>query len=482
MNVLKPSPSIFSLRQLPIGEAAPALAWIAIVSFTLFSMVGAFVGLGKVLNYAVPAGALAVGFFLYIRYPLLYIEFVWWVWFLAPLVRRFVDYRSGFTNPSPILLAPYMVTLPTAITCLRSLPKLHLEGGLPFILALVGVSYSTLIGLVNAPLSSVVLALLAWLAPILFGCHLFIQWRDYPFYRQSFKRTFFWCVLLAGSYGIYQYIVAPEWDRFWVTNMIDQLGIVTFGTAEPQGMRVWSTMHGPLIFAACMSAGLLLLLSQTEPLANIATVVGFLAFLLSQVRTSWLGWLVGMAIMLTSLKQSLQIRLIVIITVLAACIISLSMIEPFADVISTRTNTLTNLQEDNSALERQSTYQRVLNSSLTNFLGDGISKADGGDSGILEILMKLGWLGGICYMSGMIMLLVKPVQGNNFGKDVFAKTASAIALGLFAQIPFGAVMVELPGVILWGFLGMKLAAWRYHSSSKATASELMLSQPLDNRQ
>ena len=472
MNTLKRSPDLLTPRKPPVSKPSPVLVWVVVGGFTLFSLLGAFVGLGKVLNYAVPAGALLVGLFLYFRYPVLYVEFVWWVWFIAPLVRRFVDYRSGFTDPSPILLAPYLATLPTAITVLRVLPGLKRQGGLPFILAIVGVSYSSLIGIINAPLPSVTLALLAWLSPLIFGCHLFSQWKDYPLYRKSLQRTFFWCVLLVGSYGIYQYIVAPEWDRFWLTQVIDELGIVTFGTPEPQGMRVWGTMNGPLIFAASMSAGLLLLLSKTEPLANLATVVGFLAFLLSQVRTSWLGWLIGLAIMITSLKQSLQIRLIIIIGVLAACIISLAMIEPFSEVISTRTSTLTNVQEDNSAIERRRTYERVLTSSLTNFLGDGISKADGGDSGVLDILMKLGWLGGTFYVSGMILLLAKPLQGVTLDKDVFAKTSNAIAFGLFAQLPLGSVMVELPGVILWGFLGMKLAAWKYHFYQQTTYSDI----------
>lgn len=462
MNILKRSPNLATSWKLSNGEPSLAFTWIAIGLFTLISVLGAFAGLGKVLNYAVPIGSLLLGLFLYFRYPLLYVEFVWWVWFTAPLVRRLIDYRSGFTNPSPILLAPYMATLPTIVTLVQELPRVYRQGGLPFILAVIGVSYSALIGMINESLQSVLLALLAWLSPLTFGCYLFTQWQNYPLYCKSLKRTFFWCVLLVGSYGIYQYIVAPEWDRFWLTQLIDELGIVTFGTPEPQGMRVWGTMHGPLIFAASMSAGLLLLLSQTEPLANIATIVGFLSFLLSQVRTSWLGWLIGLAVLVTSLKQSLQIRLIVIITVLAVCIISLAMIEPFSEVISTRTSSLTNLQEDNSAIERTSSYKTALNSSLANFLGDGISKAAGSDSGLLDILVKLGWLGGIFYISGMILLLTKPLQGIGLDQDVFAKTANAIALGLFAQIPFGSVMIELPGVIFWGFLGMKLAAWRYY--------------------
>jgi hypothetical protein len=464
------------LRQLPTGAPSPVLAWIVIASFTLISVFGAFAGLGKLLNYIVPAGAFLVGLFLFFRYPILYVEFVWWVWFIAPLVRRFVDYRSGFTDPSPVLLAPYLATLPTTITVFRQLPRLNREGGLPFILAMAGVVYSFSIGILTAPLQSVLLSLLDWLTPLTFGCHLFTRWREYPLYRKSINRTFFWCVLLAGSYGIYQYIVAPEWDRFWLTQLIDELGIVTFGKPEPQGMRVWGTMHGPLIFAASMSAGLLLLLSQTKPLANIATVIGFLAFLLSQVRTSWLGLAVGLVLLVTSMKQSLQIRLIVIISILAGCIFSLAMIEPFSEVISTRTNTLTDLQGDTSAIERRQTYDRVLNDSLFNVLGNGLSKSDGADSGVLEILMKLGWIGGVFYGSGMILLLlIKPDQGSDFGKDVFAKTSNAIAFGLFAQLPFGGVMIALPGVILWGFLGIKLAAWKYHSSSKSTLPDFSTS-------
>lgn len=464
MNIPRRTTSLFSFQQLAIEEASPDLAWIVIGAFTLISVLGAFVGLGKILNYFVPAGALIVGIFLYFRYPIFYVEFVWWVWFIAPLVRRFVDYRSGFTNPSPVLLAPYLVTLPTTITVFRLLPGLKREGGLPFILAIAGIIYSFFIGLLNAPLQSVLLSFLDWFTPLTFGCHVFTHWREYPVYRKSLKRTFFWCVLLAGSYGLYQYIVAPEWDRFWLTHLLDELEIVTFGTPEPLGMRVWSTMHGPLIFAASMSAGLLLLLSQTEPLANIATVIGFLSFLLSQVRTSWLGLVVGLALLVTSLKQSFQIRLILIISVLAACVVSLAMVEPFSTVISTRTSTLVNLQEDTSAIERRETYERTLNASLTNLIGDGLSRASGGDSGALEILVKLGWIGGIPYIVGLLLLLTKPLEGVDFSKDIFAKTANAIAFGLFAQLPFGGVMVELPGIILWGFLGMKLAAWKYHSS------------------
>ena len=89
----------------------PAPAWIAILSLVLFSALCLVVHAGGVLRYAFPAGSLAVGTFLYWRYPLLYVGFTWWIWFLAAFVRRLVDVQAGWVDPSPVLLAPFFVTI-----------------------------------------------------------------------------------------------------------------------------------------------------------------------------------------------------------------------------------------------------------------------------------------------------------------------------------------------------------------------------------
>jgi hypothetical protein len=60
----------------------------------------------------------------------------------TPLVRRLADYRSGFTDPSPILLAPYLVALLTLITFLQNVPILKRQGGLPFVLSFIGLFYA----------------------------------------------------------------------------------------------------------------------------------------------------------------------------------------------------------------------------------------------------------------------------------------------------------------------------------------------------
>ena len=436
----------------------PAQAWMAILGLVLFTALCIVVGEGKILNLAFPAGAFAVGVLLYLRYPTIYVGFTWWICFLTPLVRRLADYRSGFTDPSPILLAPYLVILVTLATLWQHLPKTHRHGGLPFVLTFVGVFYGFLIGLIQGSPIKVTIALLDWLTPVLFGFYLFVNWRNYGSYRQNIQRTFVWAVLLTGVYGIYQYLVAPPWDRFWMINVNRN----SFGLPEPLGIRVWSTMNAPLVFAVVMMAGLLLLFSYKGPLRLPASGAGYLAFLLSLARTAWGGWFVGLLTLASSLKSSLQMRLIITMMVIAVCVVPLTTIEPFSEVIHSRLETLSNVEDDGSAQARMQIYEYWLDDALNNFQGMGIGNAPGVDSAILNLLLSLGWLGTIFYMGGMLLLLFELFQCSESRLDPFASTARAIALGIFFQLILGSVMIEIPGVVLWGFLGMGMAARKYY--------------------
>ncbi len=107
------------------------------------------------------------------------------------------------------MVAPYLVVLITTASVIKNLPRTLKDGGLPFILALIGVIYGLLVGLLyNQPIS-VIRGFLDWFTPIIFAFHLFINWRDYPSYGRNTQRVFVWAVLLIGAYGIYQFIFAP---------------------------------------------------------------------------------------------------------------------------------------------------------------------------------------------------------------------------------------------------------------------------------
>ena len=437
----------------------PQQAWMAILGLLLVTALCLAAGLGKVLNIIFPAGSFAVGLFLYLRYPILYVGFTWWVFFLTPFIRRVSDNRSGFTDPSPMLLAPPLVAMITIITFYRNLPKAHEQGSLPFVISAMGVFYGFLVGLINGLPVPAIVSLMAWVSPILFGFHLFVNWRDYPSYRQNIQRTFLWCVLITASYGVYQYLVAPEWDRFW---LIQTKLYTSMGKPEPLGLRVWGTMNSPLHFAVVMLAGNILLFIGQGTLRIPGLAVGILSILLTSVRTVWGGFIIALITLIGSLKGGFQIRLITFVLMIILCLLPLSTVEPFSQVIQSRVSSLSNVKDDQSAKDRANLYGGTLNLALSEVIGKGNGTLQPIDSGIIELLLTLGWMGAIPYIGGILLIFYSLFQSSKSKSDPFASAARAIVVGFLPMLAGSNVIVGIAGMVFWGFLGLGLAANKYH--------------------
>lgn len=443
----------------------PALAWLSILGLAILTVLGILTGAGQVLNLAFPVGALAVGALLYFRYPILYVGFTWWLWFLTPFVRRLSDYHSSFTDPSPILLTPYLVSCVTLVTLWQNLPKLHRQGSLPFILAMIGIFYGFLVGLINRSPIAVGIGLMDWLAPVLFGYHIFVNWRSYPAYLRNIQRIFLWGMLIMGIYGVIQYLIAPEWDRFWLTNVIELTGGNSFfGSPEPRGIRVFSTMHSSEPFGSFLAAALLFLLNGQGPLNRSALAIGHLALLLTTVRSAWLGWLTGLLVLMTSLKEKYQIRLVIIVVVMSLLIIPLAMVEPFASAIGARITSLSDLGSDHSANARISLYRETIDQALTSLLGQGIGGSNI-DSAILYTLLHLGWFGTIFYWGGTFLIVFSLFKSSPTSSDQLSGTFRAMIITALIRLPLNLPMIGSSGVVLWGILGLSMAARVYHSAS-----------------
>ncbi len=441
----------------------PQAAWMAILGLLLITALCLAAGLGKVLNIIFPAGSFAVGLFLYLRYPILYVGFTWWVFFLTPFIRRVSDFRSGFTDPSPMLLAPLMVATITIVTFYHHLPKAYDQGGLPFVISAIGVFYGFLVGLINGLPVPAILSLIGWVSPILFGFHLFVNWRDYPSYRQNIQRTFLWGVLVTASYGVYQYLVAPEWDRFW---LIQTKLYTSMGNPEPLGLRVWSTMNAPLQFAVVMLAGNILLFIGQGNLRIPGLAVGILSVLLTSVRTVWGGFIISLITLLVSLKGGFQIRLIAFILTIVLCIVPLSTVEPFSKVIQSRVSSLSNVKDDQSAKDRANLYGGTLNLALSEVIGKGGGTLQPIDSGIIELLLTFGWMGAIPYISGLLLSFYSMFQASNSNSDPFASAARAIVIGFLPMLAGSNVIAGISGMVFWGFLGIGMAAIKYHQHQR----------------
>jgi hypothetical protein len=344
----------------------PTLAWTVILGFSFLSMVCIVAGLGQILNLAFPLGAFLVGIFLYLRYPIIYLGFTWWLWFLTPLIRRLSDYYGKFTDPSPILLAPFLVTFVTVLTLVKYLPKTQTKESIAFLLSIAAVLYGFLIGFLNFSLLKVGITFLDWIAPVLFGFHLFVNWQNYFDYRQNLQRVFLWGVFIMGLYGTIQFLIAPEWDTYWLI----QTDFASGGQPKPLMINVWSTMASNRPFGTVMMAGLLLLFvnDQKGILAIPTTSLGYLAFFLTKKRTSWISWLLGLVIMTSSLKPKIQMRVFMTLFVTVLCVLPLVTLEPFSEVIATRVETFSNLEEDNSAEARTETYAEAMDDAMSSFI------------------------------------------------------------------------------------------------------------------
>lgn len=466
----------------------PAPAWAAIITLVIFVSFCTLIRAGSLLRLFFPAGTFAVAVLLYRRYPLLYVGFTWWIWFLAPLISRLVEFQSG-ANPQArqmIIVAPYLMTSLTLTTFLPDLPKMHRQGGLPFVLAFCSVMYSFLIAVVRlvcidkelyvgvdpaalpyTPMK-IAVGLLSWVPQIAFGYYLFKNWRNYPSFSQNIQRTFCWGVLVTGIYGVVQYVVAPPWDVYWWNNSPEMQ--LSSGWPEPFMLRVWSTSNTVWTFASLMMAGLLLLFSNRRPTTQVpSAIAGFLSFLLSQVRSAWVAWVVGVLAFMVSLKPQLQIRFLVTILVIGLCVVPLTTIEPFSEVISSRVESLSNLQQDQSLSERSEIYATSVKEAVSEVLGKGLGGSKIVDAGILDVLNTFGWFGIIPYMGGIILLLFTLFQYSEVRFDSFMNSARAISISVFTLLPWTNTLLLIHGMLFWAFAGITMAAHTYHQHQRKRA-------------
>lgn len=441
----------------------PTDAWTTIFLFVFVILMAFGVG-AKALNVIYPLGAFIVSLKLYFRHHFLYTGFVWWLFFLTPLIRRIADFRAGtFSDPSPMLLAPYVAILICGYTLYLNLSKSKEQGSIPFILAISGVVYGYLVGLISSNnFVSVTVAFLEWISPILFAYHLYINWHRYPAYCRNLQKVFLWGVLIMGIYGTYQYVVAPEWDRFWLSNAANTSSM---GKPVPSGIRVWSTMNAPGPFSFFMAAGLLILFSCQNFLVLPAAGLGALSFLLSMVRTGWISWFLGMMFISANIKPKQQLKLVLSLVVLIALVIPLATMEPFASTITGRLETLSDINNDGSFKERQGLYGLLIDDALQSYIGRGIGVAGGYDSAILVMLFDLGWIGSIPYIGSLVSLVILIFKSPKKTIDIFTSIIHAIILQSIFYLFASATMKGSVGMLLWSSLALGLSGRSYYYKS-----------------
>ena len=474
MNVNQATASNKPLKRNWQSFFEPKPAWQAILGL-IFTIVVLLFTVPRLLIPIFPLGSLAVGIFLYRRYPVLYVGFTWWMWFVGIFVKRLIDFRCNFITPWPYHFTPILVTSISIISLVRYLPRTYKKLGLPFFLCCLAVLYGFFIGLIRQPTTDYdreIIVLFNWLSPICFGFHLFINWRDYPRYRSLLQRVFLWGVIVMGIYGLFQFMFAPGWDRFFLINspqFNSAMNSSYMGSPEPFRIRVWSTMGNSMTFSFNLMPGLILLFLNKSKLRYPANVLGYLVFLLTRVRTAWYSFLLTLVLFIISLRERHQIRAIIGICLLLVILIPLLNIEPFATTIGSRLETFSDLGNDGSLQSRLNAFDRGTEIALSEFLGWGLispgqspnSSFSTNDNGYLVILVTFGWFATIVYISGILLMISKLFQSRTL--DMFAIASRAIAIGSLSRMATSNVTTESYAMAVWCFLAIAMAAHEYHA-------------------
>ena len=440
---------------------------------------------GRLLDLFYPAAAFFVGIVLYRYYPVHYVGYLFWLFFLSPEVRRLADYYNGAFDPtSPIQLSPLLVAALSGFTLLRRYKVLGQRRAMPVLMVLLGLIYAYGVGTIrNGPLPATY-AMISWTFPLLIAFHMLVDWRLYSQYQQTLLKTFVYGTLVMGIYGIIQYVIMPPWDAFWLISS----KMASEGLPVPFGVRVSSTMNSTGPFAITIMATLLFATAAIRgPTRLSASVSGICSLLLTFSRGGWGSWTVGMIYIISTLNGKARLRVIFSCLILVGCLTPLLAVDQIATPLISRMQTIGGLKDDNSYNDRTQFYHQFLTTALTDIAGQGMGSTGQStklsddnntkdhlnfDSGLMEIPYVMGWPGTILYGGGLIWLLWRAIaDGRRMRDDKFVSASVGVALAVFSLLIFFNTMTGNGGMFFFIAVVLPTIAARYNQEIKASGLE-----------
>ena len=215
----------------------------------------------------------------------------------------------------------------------------------------------------------------------------------------------------------------------------------------------------------------------------IAAALGFFAFALSLVRSTWGGWVIALLIQLVKSNNKVRVRIVASAVLLAGFACRCSRSARWPSGCRRALNTIVNLNDDQSYAARNEFYATFAKTAFTDVSGEGMGATgtstklsnDGGqlgqygnfDSGVMNIPFVLGWPGTLLYMSGIVWLVVRAVLASfKLRDDKFVSACLSLALATFAMLVFTNSLVGTGGLLLFMSLFSILSAVHYEKMNR----------------
>jgi putative inorganic carbon (HCO3(-)) transporter len=438
-----------------------------------------------------------------------------------PEVRRLVEWRGNFDPFNTFAVIPLLMLCPIAFFAYRR--RARIRDGMFAAVAIIWLAGFAYAGFIAAAYGSILAALLTavqFCLPLAVAAWLMTLDDPMEVAHARLARVLLICGAIAGAYGIFQYVVAPPWDTAWMQN----LGLESFGQPVRFGIRVFSTLNGPGIFALFMSAVILFNLPYLRIRNWLNVCALFLitvSLILSLVRLAWLTVVVGIVIFALLSPKRIQalLSLASVAIVCGVAIVAFVAISPNASLSNTliqRVSTLTDVQEDASAQDRRATTDEAVQNGLDHLEGGGLGLVSAGtaletadlkvfrgspsgaiDNGFASRFLEMGVPGLAAFLlasclaifavsraylrfsanrnnSGMLVaasclaaqvtFFAQNIGGDNQHDFLGVIFFAALALPLMCSAREGVDLVERPTQQPWSGIRSK-AAFRYRSSS-----------------
>ena len=373
------------------------------------------VSAGGALRIVLPAFAFATSAYMLSKGRLgQYVTFCLWLFLLTPGIRRVVDVRVGWETVNTLMLTPY-AALSLSV---GAIPILIMDDRIParlgFLSIIGAATYGLLVAVLVGPLFSGLFDYVRWVLPPCLASLMVINRSHFDEIWHEIVVCLLIAVPLLSLYGIYQYLAVPEWDAFWMI----KANLISIGAPFPYQLRVFSTMNSPGVFASFLFLSLVLILNMTSMFRWFALILGFIAFALTLVRTSWIALSICAIVLLLRGTRQTRLTLVALIVFATIAIPTLLSNRDIQDAVVARIETFGKLSSDTSYIERFSSYSNWIGQIDNSLLGEGLgntgtyrSYADARtarfiDSGVIEIATAVGPIVGIVYFIGLFSIVM----------------------------------------------------------------------------
>jgi hypothetical protein len=451
----------------------PRSRW-AIVSLLVVTVVLLLSPASTLLLYGFPVMVFLLATYLYRRDLVRYVGLVCWLWFLTPLLRRVLDYRVGWIPSTAVLLAPLLALCAPWVWLIAGWRKVIQRDAAPLFCILAACLYGAFLGLVNFPARLVLQDLLFWLAPLVFALTLLRHRERAPELFQAFEKAFLYGTLFVSVYGLLQFFFLPPWDVMWMEQLSDVL--TSIGNAKPFEVRVFSTMNSPQALASFLAVGLLISMNSRHRIRFVCIPLGLLCLMLSLARSGWVAMAAGGTYLLFSMPQRQRFRL-VISFLLSFVVLAGALQNPdLQQVISQRFESLSDVRNDGSFVDRIDGYRALFAGLNNNPLGLGMGvmpavAADttgtvgfvhGGhalnpaDSTVAMVLTTMGFAGGLVLLCSFLPLGWRLFNGATANISS-TRTIRAVLVALTAEAILDTVVTGPIGFLTWASVGFCIA-------------------------